>query len=137
MTPEHPYSARTRRILVVDDNEDALLVMRLLLQAKGYAVETCLSGQQALALAATARPEVILLDISMPGMDGYETCRRLRQLPGGNQQVVIALTGYGQADDVKRATEAGFAGHLLKPVDLTELTNLLESLHPEQNQSND
>ena len=85
------------RILLVDDNADAILVLSMVLRLKGYAVQTCISGQETLATAQSWRPQAILLDISMPGMDGYETCRRLREQPGGQQVVVIAVTGYGQA----------------------------------------
>ena len=126
MTNDLPPSGSSRRLLVVDDNEDALLVLRLMLQLKGYAVQTCLSGQQALQLAESYHPDVILLDISMPGMDGYETCLRLRQQAWGSTVLVIALTGYGQTEDIRRAYEVGFNGYLIKPLDLAALMNLLE-----------
>lgn len=120
-----PTSTLSNRILAVDDNQDALTVLRMLLQLKGYQVETCTSGQQLLELGEAYGPEVILLDISMPGLDGYETCRRLREQPWGHSLLVIALTGYGQSEDRQRAQEAGFDGYLTKPIDMAALTNLL------------
>ncbi|GAB4024587.1 response regulator [Spirosoma gilvum] len=114
------------RILAVDDNQDALTVLRMLLQLKGYQVQTCTSGQQALQMGEQNPPEVILLDISMPGMNGYETCRRIRQQAWGQPLLIFALTGYGQPEAIQEAYEAGFNGHLTKPVDLAALTSLLE-----------
>lgn len=121
-----PSSVNNHRILVVDDNPDSLLVMQLFLQLKGYSVQTSLNGPDALQLAQTDPPGVILLDISMPGMDGYEVCRHLRQQPGGVQRLVLALTGYGQVEDIKRAYEVGFDGHFVKPVDMEALANFLD-----------
>ena len=126
MSNDTPNSVSRRPILVVDDNEDALLVLRMLLQLKGYGVQTCTSGQQALALVEENPPEVILLDISMPGMDGYETCRRLRQQAWGKTGRIFALTGYGQVENIEQGYKAGFDGYLVKPVDLDELLKLLE-----------
>ena len=118
-------STLPNRILAVDDNQDALTVLRMLLQLKGYQVQTCTSGEQLLQVGEAYGPEVVLLDISMPGMDGYETCRRLREQPWGHSLVVIALTGYGQGEDRQRSHEAGFDGHLTKPIDLAALTSIL------------
>ncbi|GAB3958463.1 hypothetical protein GCM10028805_52840 [Spirosoma harenae] len=114
------------RILAVDDNQDALTVLQMLLHLKGYQVQTCTSGQQALQLGEQNPPEVILLDISMPGMDGYEACRRIRQQAWGQSVLIFALTGYGQPESIQKAYEAGFNGYLMKPVDLAALTSLLE-----------
>lgn len=116
------------RILVVDDNMDASLIVSLSLQLKGYNVQRGDSGLQTLSIAESWHPQAILLDISMPGLNGYETCQRLRQQPWGVGIVMIALTGYGQAEDRQRAQEAGFDWHLVKPVDLTALPNLLTEL---------
>lgn len=123
-----PPLPTNHRLLVVDDNPDALLVLRMLLEIKGYLVEACSSGKQALILADQDPPQAILLDISMPELDGYETCRRLRQQAWGQHVIVIALTGYGQEADRQRSRDAGFDGHLVKPVDIDELTSLLTHL---------
>ncbi|MBD2757685.1 response regulator [Spirosoma validum] len=123
----------TTRILVVDDNADATLILGMSLQLKGYDVQTCLNGQQALERTQSWRPQAILLDISMPGMDGFETIRRLREHPWGQEVVIIALTGYGQAEDQQRTRAAGFDEHWIKPVDLTLMpTRLLELITKKQ-----
>ena len=116
------------RILVVDDNADAALTLSMLLTLKGYQVLTRQGGQAGLEAAEALRPAAILLDIGMPGLDGYETCRLIRQQPWGQALVVIALSGYGQEEDRQRTREAGFNGHLVKPVDLEVLTKLLTDL---------
>ena len=116
------------RILLVDDNVDASLILSMSLRLQGFAVERSPSGQVALEQTPSWQPQAILLDISMPGMDGYETCRQLREQPGGQGVVIIALTGYGGAEDRSRSHEAGFDWHLIKPVDLTQLTTLLKEL---------
>ncbi|WP_220472645.1 PAS domain-containing protein [Spirosoma foliorum] len=119
-----------RRILVVDDNPDAADTFALLLEMSGYKVDVRYNGQQALEAAEHLQPEVILLDIGMSGLDGYETARLIRQQPWGRDLILIALTGYGQADDKRRSREAGFTGHLVKPVSLEAVTELLDSILP-------
>ncbi|WP_317171791.1 CheR family methyltransferase [Spirosoma validum] len=119
-----------RRILVVDDNQDAADSFALLLELTGYTVEVCYSGQQALEAAEQLQPDVILLDIGMPGLDGYETARLIRQQAWGRHLILIALTGYGQADDKRQSQEAGFDGHLVKPVELEAVSQLLDSFVP-------
>ena len=119
------------RLLVVDDNADLARVTALVLTARHYQVHTCLSGQQALAAVESLQPDVVLLDLGMPEMDGYETCRRLRQLSWGQQGVIVALSGYGTEQDRKRTQAAGFDGHLLKPLVVEALEQLLlELLQP-------
>lgn len=116
----------SRRILIVDDNEDAAVSLAVLLRALGHETHTALDGETALASVATLRPDIVLLDIGLPDLDGYEVAQRLRE--GGAQELrLIALTGYGQEEDLRRAREAGFDQHLLKPVNLETLKNLLES----------
>jgi PAS domain S-box-containing protein len=115
-------------LLVIDDNADAALTLAMLLKLKGYQVHTRSSGRAGLEAAEQVRPAAILLDIGMPDLDGYETCRLLRQQPWGKSVPVIALTGYGQAEDLRRTHEAGFNAHLVKPVDLVALTQLLTQL---------
>jgi two-component system CheB/CheR fusion protein len=118
--PEVPVS---RRILIVDDNRDSAESMAMLLQLSGHATWIAYDGHAALALAAEHAPDVVLLDIGLPGMDGYQVARRLRELPQTCDSLLIALTGYGQADDRRRSAEAGFDGHFVKPVDI-------DALHP-------
>ena len=125
-----PDEIPTQRILVVDDNADAALTLSMLLRLKGYEVHTRTSGQAGLDAAEGLHPAAILLDIGMPGMDGYETCRLLREQSWGRSVVVIALSGYGQEEDRQRTKAAGFDGHLVKPVDLGALLVFLTSLLP-------
>jgi signal transduction histidine kinase/CheY-like chemotaxis protein len=116
-----------RRVLVVDDNRDAAESLALLLQLCGCQVSVAFSGPQALSLFASAKPEIVLLDIGMPGMDGYEVARRVRSAAAGEEVFLVALTGWGQAEDKQRAAQAGFDEHVTKPVDPDRLTTLLAS----------
>ncbi len=118
----------SRRILVVDDNVDAAESLALLLQMEGHEVRTMHDGPSALDTAASFRPEVIFLDIGLPRMDGYEVARRLRGQVGLKQTVLVALTGYGQDEDRRRAETAGFNAHLIKPADPAELHELLATV---------
>lgn len=128
-TSEKPVAKTPgRQILVVDDNRDAATTLTMLLKLKGYEVHTRYGGQEAVEAAESLQPAVILLDIGMPKPDGYETCRLIRQQPWGRDLVLIALTGYGQEEDKQRTREAGFNGHLVKPVELLELIGLLDTL---------
>lgn len=122
------YSGVPRRIMVVDDNADALEAMTMTLQTMGHTVVTAPDGPTAVARATAARPEVVLLDLGMPAMDGFETARRLRALPEMRGATLVALTGFGQPEDRRRAMEAGFDQHLVKPADLDALTRLLDTL---------
>jgi len=125
-----PAPSRRYRILVADDNEDAVNALALLLRHLGHDVRTAENGAQAVAVAATFRPEVALLDIGMPELDGHEACRRIRAQPGGDTMLLVALSGWGQDEDKRRARDAGFQHHLVKPVDPAALTELLHSLAP-------
>jgi signal transduction histidine kinase len=113
------------RILVVDDNEDSAESMSMLLQCDGHETDTAYSGETALRLALSLRPDVVLLDIGMPGMLGYEVARRLRSLDEAMHAMLIAVTGYGRESDVVKAIDAGFDHHLVKPVDFDKLRSLL------------
>jgi CheY-like chemotaxis protein len=104
------------RVLVVDDNQDAVETLALLLSLEGYTVSTACDGVTALAESARFQPHVVLLDIGMPGMDGYEVARQLRAQEQTKSTIIIALTGYGQSEDRARAEVAGFTDHLTKPV---------------------
>jgi PAS domain S-box-containing protein len=114
-----------RRVLVVDDNRDAAESLALLLRLKRHEVQVAYDGPEALEAARRHHPEVVVLDIGLPRMDGYEVARRLRQEPGLEKTTLIALTGYGRDEDRRRSQEAGFDRHLTKPVDPLELMNLL------------
>lgn len=117
-----------RRILVADDNNDALESLATLLQLSGHEVYTAANGAVALESAEQHRPEVALLDIGMPKLDGYEVARRIRAQPWGARITLVALTGWGQDSDRRRSQEAGFDSHLVKPLDLDKLTDLLATL---------
>ncbi len=114
-----------RRILVADDNQDAANTLAMLLRLAGHEVRTAHGGQAALTLAKEFQPEFALLDIGMPDLDGYEVAKQLRLTDGGKNVRLIALTGWGQEDDKRRAREAGFDDHLTKPVDPHRLDALL------------
>ncbi len=118
-------ASRPMRIMVVDDNPDAALMLSMLLEATGYEVITENGSQAGLERARSALPDVCLLDIGLPGMDGYELARQLRDLPGMGQSTLIAITGYGQEQDRRKTREAGFHHHLVKPVDPAQLQALL------------
>ena len=116
---------RALRILVVDDNRDAVESLAMLLQLTGHETHTAQDGEEAIAAAARLEPEVILLDIGLPRLNGYEVCRRIRQQAWAQETVIVALTGWGQDDDRQRSSEAGFDAHLVKPVDHAALLELL------------
>ena len=120
-------SAR-RRILVVDDNHDSAISLAMLLEISGHATFTAHDGEAALEAMARHRPDVVLLDIGLPKLDGHEVCRRVRAESWGRDVVMIALTGWGQDEDRKRSQQAGFDNHLVKPVDHRVLTDLLDNL---------
>ncbi len=112
---------RGLKILVADDSVDSALTLTALLAAAGHDVEAVHDGFSALQRAADFRPQVLVLDIGMPGLNGYDTCRRIRAEPWGRSAIIIAVTGWGADEDRRRSREAGFDAHLVKPVDYTEL----------------
>ena len=116
------------RVLVVDDNADAAQMLATLLEAHGHAVSVEYDGTGGLARAVRERPEVMLLDIGLPDIDGHELARRLRASPETAHATLVALTGYGQSDDRERAYEAGFDRHMVKPADLSELLRILAAV---------
>jgi signal transduction histidine kinase len=128
MTNAEEAPRTQRRILVADDNNDALESLATLLQLSGHEVFTAANGAVALESAEQHRPEVALLDIGMPKLDGYEVARRIRAQPWGQRITLVALTGWGQDSDRRRSQEAGFDSHLVKPLDLDKLTELLATL---------
>lgn len=115
-------------IMVVDDNEDAAQMLSLFLEAHGHRVRIALRGDSALAMAAVEAPQLMLLDIGLPDMDGYELARRLRALTATRESTYVALTGYGRPEDRASSLEAGFAHHLTKPVNPAELIQIIGSL---------
>jgi len=117
-----------RRILVVDDNRDSAESLATLLTFSGHVTHTAYDGLEAVEAAATFQPDVLLLDIGLPKLNGYEAARKIREQPSGKGLVIIALTGWGQEEDRRRSAEAGFNAHLVKPVDLVALKNLLAEL---------
>jgi len=116
------------RVLIVDDNPIVADTLAMLVQAFGHDVCTCYSGVEAIFAAPTHLPHVALIDIGMPHMDGWETARRIRQLPEGSRISLVAVSGYGSLEDEQKSEEAGFDRHLLKPVDVEALEAYLESL---------
>jgi PAS domain S-box-containing protein len=132
--PDDPALGRTRsdtsqprNILVVDDNVDSAQSLAMLLSQIGHRVRVAHTGQAAIESARAEAPEVVLLDIGLPEMNGYDVARRLRRQPATGRALLIALTGYGQEEDRRRSTEAGFDAHLVKPVDLNTLSALLSA----------
>jgi len=133
----HPQSSTTdrrqrftsrQRILIVDDNQDSAWSLEMLLKILGSDVETAQDGRSALSAFETFRPSVVLLDLGMPDMNGYEVASRIRQLPQSQDVTLVALTGWGQDEDRRRTREAGFDHHLLKPVNLDALQVLLAGM---------
>ena len=121
-----PHTPGTR-ILIVDDNRDACDSMAQLLRARGHDTLTAYDGLEGVAEAERHKPDVILLDLGMPKLNGYDACRRIRERPWSTDTVLIALTGWGQAEDKRRTEAAGFNAHLVKPVDLASVDKILES----------
>jgi len=130
--PDEPelgtVSSPQRRVLIVDDNRDSADSLAMLLEITGNKTYMAHDGLEAVEAIEKHRPQVVLLDIGLPTLDGHEVCRRVREQPWGKDIVMIALTGWGQADDLRKSEEAGFNGHLVKPVDYDKLLELLESL---------
>jgi DNA-binding response OmpR family regulator len=121
-------AAAVRRVLVVDDNQDGANSLAMLLRLSGHEVQVAHDGLQAVEAAADYRPEIILLDIGLPKLNGYDACRQIRGRPWGKEMVIVALTGWGQDSDRRKSREAGFDRHLVKPVHPDALTRLLDEL---------
>jgi two-component system CheB/CheR fusion protein len=114
-----------RRVLIVDDNVDSAVSLAMLLQLQRHEVNVAHDGQEALEAVQRYRPEIVFIDIGLPGMDGHEVARRLRREHGREKLVLVAMTGYGQDEDRRKSQEAGFDAHIVKPVDLSELQTFL------------
>ena len=113
------------RILIVDDNRDAATSLAMLLEMSGNQTITAHDGVAAVETAAAFHPDVILLDIGLPGLSGYEVARRIRSEPWSERVTLVAITGWGESEDRQRSTEAGFDAHLVKPIDHAALMKLL------------
>jgi CheY-like chemotaxis protein/two-component sensor histidine kinase len=118
----------SRRLLVVDDNIDAAESMAIVLRMEGFEVRTAHDGESAIAMATEYQPHVILLDLGMPKMNGYDVARRVRREPWGQQVVLVACTGWGQPEDRRRSKAAGFDHHLVKPVSPESVIDLVGTL---------
>ncbi|HYG76560.1 MAG TPA: PAS domain S-box protein [Planctomycetota bacterium] len=127
-SPLAPRPPKARRILVVEDNPDAAESLQMLLTFAGHTVKVAGSGLSALEIAAAWTPDLVICDIGLPQMDGYTVCRKLRELPLMQKTTLIALTGYGQEEDQRRALAAGFNRHLTKPIDPDQLERLVAEI---------
>jgi PAS domain S-box-containing protein len=123
--PSEPANPNGRRVLIADDNQDAAVSLSLLLQAMGHETRVVYDGLEAVDAAEAFRPDVVLLDLAMPKLDGYEAARRIAQRAWARSTSLVAVTGWGQDTDRQRTREAGFHQHLVKPVNLEALTRLL------------
>jgi len=113
------------RILIVDDNESCAITMKLTMEILGHTAQMAIDGPSAIELAKMFQPEIVLLDIGLPGMNGYEICQAMRKEPSLQDTIFIAQTGWGQKEHRKRSKEAGFNYHLVKPIDIQALKNIL------------
>ena len=125
------------RVLIADDNSDAATSLATVLNMKGCEVRIASDGLEAVQNAATFGPDLAFLDIGMPQLNGYDACERLRRLPGGAQMTIVALTGWGQADDKRRSEDAGFDHHLVKPADVRVLDRLLNQVRTRSQSAGD
>jgi DNA-binding response OmpR family regulator len=124
---------RRFRILVVDDNHDSALSLAMLLTIMGHETRTAHDGETALTAAADFSPDVVLLDIGLPKMNGYEVAQRIREKPWGTRMFLIAVTGWGQAEDRVRSAEVGLNMHMVKPVEPSALQAVLADLDRNRN----
>jgi CheY-like chemotaxis protein len=123
--PAQPQTLELRRVLVVDDNQDAALSMSMILKKQGHVVDIAHDGIEAVAKAELLQPQIIFMDLGMPRMNGYEACKAMRGAAWGKDLYIIALSGWGQAEDRKRSDEAGFDEHIVKPIDRKTLLRLM------------
>ena len=128
ITVREPAPATSHRILVVDDNWDSATSLAMLLKLAGNETHTAFDGLEAVEAATTFRPDVVLLDLGLPKLSGYEVARKIREQPWGKEMVLVAVTGWGQDEDRQKSKAAGFDGHVLKPVEQAALTRLLAEI---------
>ena len=119
-----------QRILIVEDNQDSAMSLKMLLEVLGHVVDVVHDGEGAIDAAAAQRPDVILMDIGLPGLSGYDAARRIRKECRNTPMLIVALTGWGQEQDRKRSVDAGIDHHLVKPLDLDKLRQILASAPP-------
>ncbi len=129
LAQEAGHDGRKLQVLVVDDNQDAADSLAALLEIDGFDVRTVYDGMAAIAAVEQRQPDMIIMDLGMPGMDGYDTARAIRQQAGAERILLLALTGWGQSDARRRTTEAGFDHHLVKPVELDQIIRLAGARH--------
>jgi signal transduction histidine kinase/CheY-like chemotaxis protein len=122
-------ASRARHILIIEDNRDFRVGLRMLLESWGHRVEEAATGPDGLEILQRVQPDVALIDLGLPGIDGYAVAQHVRSIPGGHAMVLVAITGYGRAEDRHRAERAGFDAHLTKPVQPHELAEVLRSGH--------
>jgi len=127
-TPDAPPPTTSRRILIVDDNQDSANSLAMLLKCTGNKTHTAYDGVEAVEAAAKFQPAIVLLDLGLPKLNGYEVARKIRGQPWGQDMVLVALTGWGQEEDRQKSKEAGFNAHLVKPVEHSVLMKLLAEL---------
>jgi CheY-like chemotaxis protein len=130
LPPRDPRVLAILRVLIVDDNTDAADALCALLRDTGHSCETASDGRSGIEAARRFDPDVVLLDIGLPHVDGYEVARRIRCLPRGEQKLIVAVTGHGQEGDRRRSLEAGFDAHLVKPVEVDQLLAILKTVKP-------
>jgi CheY-like chemotaxis protein len=123
----HASEASPSRIVVVEDNEDAREMLKTLLTLAGHEVHAAGDGLRGIELTERTSPQVVFVDVGLPGVDGYEVARRLRAAPAAKAAFLVALTGYGQPEDRRRALEAGFDAHVVKPIDPGRLSDVIAS----------
>lgn len=133
LTVTKPTPSTARRILIVDDNHDSATSLAMLLKLIGNETHTAFDGLEAIDVAAAILPDVVLMDIGMPKLNGYETCRHIREQPWGERILMVALTGWGQEADKQKSKAAGFDTHMVKPIDLLALKRLLAEITPTMN----
>jgi DNA-binding response OmpR family regulator len=126
-TPGATVPAR-HRILVVDDNHDSAMSLAMILTMMGHETRTAHDGEAAIAAAESFRPDVVLLDIGLPKLNGYEVAQRIREHAWGHDMFLIAVTGWGQDEDRQRSAEVGLNLHMVKPIEPQALQNVLEGL---------
>ena len=126
--PPAPGAKRRLRVLIVEDNRDAADSLQMLLELTGCEVAVAYTGPDGVERARTVKPDLVLCDIGLPGLDGYEVARRIREEAAGKRPMLVALTGYGEEDDRRRAREAGFDHHFTKPADPKVIERLLGSV---------
>ncbi len=124
-TGELPAVPPARRVLLIEDNRDAADSLRMLLTLLGHEVRVAYAGPEGVLMAFEWTPDVVLSDLGLPGFDGFEVARRLRRLPGLENTLLVAVTGYGSTEDRRRSREAGFDYHLTKPADPDELLRVM------------